>query len=462
MARASQSSPNIGMIAEPSRHELRLASLLVVLATMTGGGGSPNPLPEIILQLSTAILAAAWIWVAAKSQTAIDRRVKLAALLILVLPAIQLVPLPPAMWQSLPGRDLQLAALRLVDAQDSWRPISISPQLSLASLLSLGAPVLAMILASQLSSRERSLVVALVCLLALVSFGLGVLQVISGGNWGHFYQETHRGVITGFHANRNAAADLLLLGVLAAPFLATLGQNETSAIRHGFFVAVLSFGVLLTQSRMGIAILPLAILGSIALRYALAGWAMSIKRFAAWIGMIALTVGATIAGVLLTGPSRLSAAMERFSATNDLRFELWQDGWFAAAKFWPVGSGIGTIQPVLVSVERLENVDRSLPNRVHNDFLEYLVEGGFLAAATLLSVAIIGVKLLITAMNGPTRRRPIALFATFTVVGLAMHSIMDYPLRAMSLATLAGLAFGFLVPKSGQISPVDEQRGEQI
>ena len=436
------------MLADPQRIELRLATALVLVAILLGGGGSPSPLPEMILQMLTAALAFAWLWLKPHALRQIDRSVIAAASLIVSLPMLQLVPLPPALWHNLPGRESQLAALTLIEAQNSWRPLSIAPPLTLAALLALGSPVLALLLASRLSQRERFLLVAVTGMAAALSLVPGVLQVMSGGNLGHFYAQTHRGVVTGFHANRNAAADLLLIGIVAAPILAWFGPPQSRKPIALLLVAILCVGVLLTQSRTGLAIVPLAVLFAAIIHQLLEGGTAHWRKIAKWSAMLVAGFGAAALAALYAGPSRVSDALVRFSACNDLRVELWQDGWFAAGQYWPFGSGIGTIQPVLIAAEQLEIVDPSAPNRVHNDFLEYTVETGFMGPLVAAILVTIGLRMIKKSLGQGSLQRILALFATFALLALAIHSIMDYPLRAMNLATLAGLAFGLLSPSA--------------
>ena len=441
------------MLGDPQRVELRLACVLVVVAFLLGGGGSPTPLPEMVLQMLTAAIAIAWIWLKPHALGKIDGAVIAAAGLVVILPLLQLIPLPPSIWQNLPGREAQLAALTLIEAQDGWRPLSIAPPLTLAALLSLGTPVLALLLTSRLSQRERFVLVAVVGLGAALSLFPGVVQVMSDGNLGHFYAQTHRGVVTGFHANRNASADLLLIGIVASPILARFGPAQSDKPIAFLLVGILSVGVLLTQSRTGLAILPLAILFAAIVLQLVHGGAVAWRSIAKWGAMIVAGFTAIVVVALYAGPSRVANALVRFSARNDLRVELWQDGWFAAGQYGPFGSGIGTIQPVLIAAERLEVVDPSAPNRVHNDFLEYGVEAGVFGPLVATILVVIGVRMARVSLGQGSLQRILVLFATFALLALAIHSIMDYPLRSMSLATLAGLAFGLLSPS------VKRQRG---
>ncbi len=141
---------------------------------------------------------------------------------------LQLVPLPPQIWTALPGRETQRAALQLVDAGTSWQPLSTSPSRTLASLLSLGPPLLVFAMAGAMDARQRRWLIATVAAMALLSALFGALQLAGGPNAVRLYAASNPMVVTGFQANRNAEVDLLLIGLLAlAPLsLALPGKWE--------------------------------------------------------------------------------------------------------------------------------------------------------------------------------------------------------------------------------------------
>ena len=46
---------------------------------------------------------------------------------IVAIPLIQLIPLPPAVWTRLPGRDQMVVALEIAALQPGWAPLSMAP-----------------------------------------------------------------------------------------------------------------------------------------------------------------------------------------------------------------------------------------------------------------------------------------------------------------------------------------------
>jgi O-antigen ligase len=111
---------------------------------------------------------------------------------------------------------------------------------------------------------------------------------------------------------------------------------------------------------------------------------------------------------------------------------------------------VGSFVPVFVAAERLEVVDPSFPNRAHNDFLELALEAG-LPGLVLLAVLTGWLALRWTRRlraADSTAERAELLFAGATLAVFGLHAVVDYPLRSMALAALAGVATGIILASS--------------
>lgn len=430
-----------------------LALVLVALALVVGGGGSPNPVNEIVLELIAAGLSLAWLWSAAARGMSARGMVWPLAIcgLLVALPLSQLVPLPPSVWHVLPGREWEIDALSLIDESTSWRPLSVAPARTFASLLSLGPPLLALLLVASLDLRQRQRILVVVPCVMLAAAALGGLQLAGGGSAFHLYPEAHREWLTGFHANRNAAVDGFLIGGLAlAAFVTGIERNASGKLTalHAWIVVganlVFLAAAILTGSRMGIALIPLALTGQ---WFILAPYLSRLRtRAAAALATLGLCI-ASAGALLLSSNPAITKVSSRFLVSRDFRLELWTDTQFAIGQYWPAGSGMGTFVPVMVAVERLEVVDPTMPNRAHNDYLEFALEGGLPGIAVALAVVAIVVWMALRAWRdrfGP-RRAQIG-FALFSLAVIALHSLVDYPLRSMALACIAAVATGLLAP----------------
>lgn len=452
----------------PSGRQALLAALLVGLGIVLGGGGSPAPVTEMILQCLAALIVAVWILVSPVRFPFFqaDRSAWILAGLILALPIIQLVPLPPVIWQGLPGRELERASLALVGAQDSWRPLSMAPQRTLASLLVLLPAVAVLLMVASLQRGGRALLIAIIAAMALLGLLAGAAQM-AGGSEGPFrFYGPDVGWLLGFQANHNSAADVLLIAMVASTALirdySELRKHARTASRltrpYRLSLAtgtclLFAVGVVLTASRAGIFLLPLALMGVLAIVWP---W-LRFNRRTLVISGLAVTVLLVISGWIIANNAVVERVISRFVFGGEFRPELWRDSLFALQQYFPFGAGIGAFVPVFLAAERLEVVGASFPNRAHNDFLEFGVEAGVFGAMVLAAITAILIRLIVKGWKSPPAgSRAQLVFSITTLALIALHSQVDYPLRSMSLAFIAAACTGLLLPVPGGGEPKGE------
>lgn len=426
-----------------------LAAAMLVVALLCGGGGSPAPRAELIVELAAIVLLCASLWAGAPvaaGRNPVDWPVIAGALCLVAVPALQLVPLPPAIWQALPGRTLEMQALQLVGAEGSWRPLSLLPFRTFASLLSLLPPLAMLLFVSRLTVEERSALLPIVAALGCVSALLGTLQLAAGESATFYvYAQYNAGFLNGFQANRNQEADILLVAILAAA--AAAGRRgdvfRTTTARGALLLVLLllACAVVLTGSRAGIGLLPVAAAGA----YLLLGWGSSGgRRYLLGAAAAVLLLGGL---ALLSDNAVLNHSFKRFGASREARIsDIWPDALFALRAYWPAGAGVGTFIPVFQIGERLEVVSQAVANRAHNDYLEFAIEAG-VAGVAVMALLLVGAAVRVAAIllsGDQPERRGHTLFALFAGVVLALHSLVDYPMRSMSLAVVAGMAVGLL------------------
>lgn len=441
-----------------------LCMILVALSLVLGGGGTSNPQTEMILEFLTALVVIA-LTIAPEWQRGLGTINKVAWLLtalLLLTPIIQLIPLPPAIWQNLPGRAIEVQSLAAAQADHRWMPLSMAPSRTFASLLAMICSVLVVQQVSRLSISGRNWVCATILVIGILSLLLGALQLShTGGAGWSLYDEFSKGYLVGFQANRNAEADVLLISILAFGVLMTArlsdGRHHTTVwIGLSLGTTPLLIGILMTGSRTGIALVAVILL----ILAAMLAPVLRIRaRTIGWLAGVAVGLLA-IAAALIQLPA-VGKIVARFSLNHEARWDLWADTIYSIHRVWPFGSGVGTIVPMLEAAERLDTVDPSRPVRAHNDWLEWTLEGGLPGLIILgLVVLVIGVMLVrsLQAAHSPKRNpgyRAQVIFAGGVLVVIATHSIDDYPLRSMALAALAAVAVGFLLP------PAALQRGQE-
>jgi len=443
--------------------------LFLAIALLLGGGGSPAPIPELLVEWAALTALVVALWLRQPGDVPMPRAAIGVAAALIALPALQLIPLPPALWTALPGREPVVAALALIGEPDRWMPWSVSPPRTLAALLALIPPVAALLLAAHAGPRARTAALVTVFVMAVAAALFGAAQLAAGtGTALRPYGTEHSGYLTGFHANRNAAADMLLIGLLA---LAALFAR--SAARRGVgwrlpiaaAAVLLVAAVLLTGSRAGIALLGL--LGLVA-----GAWLWLSRRrgprpsrslVAIWSAAGVVVLGA--AGWALSASTVATRITARFTSGGEPRPDLWIDTLFAAGQYWPWGSGLGTFVPVFVAAERLEVVDTGYPNRAHSDFLELALEAGLPGLVMLVALTGWLAWRLVRRLRHTTSasERIELVFAGATLALLSAHSVVDYPLRSMSLAVLAGLAVGLILSEgvSSQTGKAALPRGDE-
>jgi O-antigen ligase len=450
-------------VEAPARHRL-IATVFLVIAIILGGGGSANPFMEVLVQLACVLAVLAWLWVPGSNRAVpvpASRLFWLVCALILALPAIQLVPVPRGVWSMFDVQGNRAAALELVGREHSWQPLAQYPARTLASLLSLIPPLFAFFAATSLGPRGRFWLVGVITVMALATTLLGALQLSLGADGPYLYGLSAVGSVAGFQANRNATADLLLMGIVAsaaflapsiaprdlregfAPGLALPADRRAAGVALTGILVLLFFAAVMTRSRTGIALVPLALLAvGLIVRPALAdlGRLRYLPAAAAGAAILAVAYFATLGGNTVLG-----TVASRFAVKDDARIELWRDAWFAVGNAWPFGVGVGGAEPALIAAERLEVLDPLVPNRVHNDYLELALEGGLPAVLSFAAIVLILATLAWWTWRDRPRER------LFTALGVAIlgiaaaHSFVDYPLRSMALACLVGTGAGLLV-----------------
>lgn len=424
---------------EDERRLFFLATVAFGTALALGGAGADFPMLGAVVELVSLLLLYYLLLLLARGKARARWPYAVAAV-ILAVPALQLVPLPPELWKSLPGRDLPLEILRLTGVGTGWKSISLQPEATLTTAFEL-IPGLALFLAAaNLQRRHVRLLALLVAGAATVSVLLGMMQSLSAGSSGNLFDSPHARFGAGLFVNRNHQATLLLMAIplAAAALRSAPGRLQVSTALAAGLVFFLSIGVLITRSRTGLALLPLAVTA-----------AMLISIPVRWtprrlVGMAAALV---LLGGLATQSWVVQTTMRRFADDPEQRTDYWRDSAIAIERYWPVGSGVGTFPQVYKTVESLDVVGRHEVNNAHNDYVELALEtgltGALLIAAFVAFLATACVKLWRLATKG--RELALETAAATGVIIVLLHSVVDYPLRMLSVMASFGLLCGLLI-----------------
>jgi len=405
-------------------HALRLA--LVELAS----------LPLLVLASRRLITTGLWR----------DHRFVLSLLAALVaIPLIQLIPLPPAIWTGLPGRDQMVLALELAGIQTGWSPLSLTPDRTWASALALAPPAAFLLAVLSLSHIQRERLVQFCIAATIAGILLGAAQLASGGSALYLWSWTGPASVAGFFANRNHLASLVLITL---PFAITFGaaslrrrdQRTTALWIGGLFAGLAVVALAAIRSRAGITLFVPVMVFSI-----LAAWTAA-GRGRPGPGLLVL-VGAVGAALTAVAVLALPPILERFDTENQLegRSNRWPLVAETAQTYLPLGSGIGSFDAVYRSVEPLEELDNTFFNQAHNDYLETWLETGWLGIGLILGFFVWYLRRSWTAWKAPpSREGDLQRAASIGIGVLILHSVADYPLRTVTLSVILALCCGLL------------------
>jgi putative inorganic carbon (HCO3(-)) transporter len=425
----------------------RPTATLVYLAAvlLLGGASAAGQTGNLLLQLGGAGLIGWTLWSADRNQ-AIPTGLRRFALALAVLALVQFLPLPPALWTQLPGREAVSAGFAMLEVPLPWLTLSLAPWQSLASL-TWWLPALALFMAMRAEGAPqlRQIAVAVTSVAAL-SVAVGAMQLVAGS--GYFYAITNFGTGPGFFANTNHQGTFLLCAL--ALWAAFMADERVSARRRAalswtggnqaVYAAIgllLIAGVLVSNSLACLALLVPVLVAS-------AGILRPGFKLPVWLTILAivLTVGGLIA-FLLYGPvaNDLTA---KGAVTGISRREFLLTGSRIAADFAPFGSGLGTFQDLYKWYEDPTVVGTIFVNHAHDDLLELLIETGIFGLAALVIFLIWFIPRAWRLWAGD-RERSYALAASVIIAAELLHSLVDYPLRTAAMSSLFAIALVLLV-----------------
>jgi O-antigen ligase len=424
--------------------------LFVVFVVLICGGGTRQGLwSDALVQIvSLPLLAVAAFKLKALPSSQLRLPLFLIGAVVLV-PVLQLVPLPSVLWTNLPGRAEMAEAYKAAGMSLPFLPISLEPLTTLRSVLSL-LPAVAVFLGvfCLRGGTEFRWVLLLIFLVAIVGVGLELMQLVGGVHSPlRFYNITdvHRGV--GLFANSNHQAAFLYAVIPYAAIWAVLPRRDPRARRvfrltfSAILLIVIVIGLPATLSRSGVFLGLVAGLCSIFL-------AASLTSGAERRRIIKVAVAANAVALLLAFQFGFAGIAERISQTSDLRWPLASVTAAAAKDYFPFGSGTGTFAPIYQRYEPLGLLQETYVNRAHNDWLESWLEGGLASAAVVCALVAFYVFLAYRSWRTADPKSRFVAYgrAGSICVGLLLaHSIVDYPLRTTALMVMVAIGCAFML-----------------
>lgn len=420
-----------------------LTLAMIALLWVAGGASRPDVAGQVVVRAGSWIIMVAAILMGPKPEVDGVRPVLLLIIAAILLPLLQLIPLPPALWQSLPGRDILL----IPGEPTPWRPWTMTPGATRNALAALIVPVAMFVILTQADRTAHRMMPTIVLVMITAAMLLGLVQ-FSGVQANSPLLNDSPGVVSSIFANRNHFALLLAIGCLVAPVWAFLDPEALrwrGPLATGLIILFV-LTLLATGSRTGM------LLGGLALGLAviLVGQRLRhrLRRGPRW-RLVAFVVAAI---VLIAGFIALSFAADRADAINrlveleggeDMRSRALPTVLSMIGTYMPFGSGFGGFDSIFRIHEPFALLKPSYFNQAHNDYLGIALDGGIAALAVLAACIVWWIVATIRIRR--SKGDNVALtgkLGSAIILLILVASVTDYPARTptvMAFLVIAGV-----------------------
>ena len=369
-----------------------------------------------------------------------------------VLTIAQLVPLPPALWTALPGREPIELGFSLLGQDLPWLPWSMTPYQTIAAALALLPPIAIVAGIVRLGAYRSTLLSLVLVAVTIAGVILGAVQVATKA--ANLYPFTSPGQAAGFFANANYMGTLLLAAI---PYLAALytavGKGTNRSRKRAFGLraiaasglAVLLLGLALNRSTAALLLsLPVLIASAVLL--------LDLDdRVRGWV--VGGTILAGVAGCLAF--ATLPTLSSREAAVSvETRHEIYARSLDVAESVFPAGAGIGSFPRLYPRFEDPNEVDRTFVNHVHNDYLEALIEGGLPAVALIAVFLLWWARRSVQIWKSATPRN-FTRAATIASAAILAHSAVDFPVRTAAIAAVLAMSVALMAEPRSRQSLID-------
>ncbi len=456
--------------------ELGLATIAVGSVLAFGGVQSTA---FSLVQVAAMLLAALVFWKTGKPELP---RPTLAVLsVVLVIPLLQLVPLPRSVLGLVSPMRLALQEQLLgpLNLALAATPIAVNPHATLLGFFKMASYAMVFVLGHQACKRHSGS-----SLLAYVLVGIGLFEAVYGmvqylTGWHYIFTYAKRygtDAATGTYINRNHYAGLLemvLPFILAGIWFRLPGRDRAARgiWRHlvnspvtarwtarVLLVVVVFLGVVFSKSRMGVAAALVGVMVVMAIALLQVG-----RRSGLAVALLVLALPAVYGTWIGLAP-----VLERFEllgrpgALEQDRLPIWRDT-LALIRDYPVlGTGLGTYR--WASLHYQTQWFEFVFDHAHNDYLEFAADIGIPATVLLfgsLWVLVVNVARRALVLER-TKEKILAAGCAGALAALLTHSLTDFnlqiPANALIFAWIAGTAAalsGMAVDRPLRVPAVD-------
>ena len=433
-----------------SRHVLdyRLGAFLV-LCFVLGGTSQDIVLPKLPIYLCSILLIACSILKLESSSLFWKLKTPFILLLLFVgISSLYLVPLPPSIWSTLPGREFITHGFEVLDMALPWMPMSVAPEATFFSLFDFLPPFAVLFIIGVLASkREVKIAIWSILLFAVFTVIFGTVQLVGISEDLYFYKFTNKSSAVGFFSNANHQASFLLMVLPFSIFgfeQVRRGATDNASMNAILILVVLFIsmlvGILLTGSIAGYFLMVPVILG--VLVFCLPRRTVSKKHIGIFIALFFM---ALLADFLFLGNYLGELIAELNGEGHESRQVMFSTTYGAIKDFFPFGSGLGSFSTVYQLYEEAGN--RTIPH-AHADFLEMALEYGLVGMLLILGFLWWWGKKIVVALNSNHQAMLLAKCSSVSTISVLIHSGMDYPLRTIGLSSFFMLCLCLMVVKS--------------
>ena len=420
-----------------------ILALLAAVVAFTGGASRFDAIQIVPLRSLSALFLVLSLFFLTKESLKAERALVILFACFALIVMLQLVPLPPRMWQSLMGRTGILQLDTALGLEGIWRPLALIPMRSWNVVGSLVVPAAGLLLAIAVRASSLTLL-RIVAGLGVLNALFGLLQIVTGRSSAfYFYEVTNRGRSVGVFANENHAAVFAACSMLVVTLLGLRVRKKRSAVWERVVYPAAFFLILLVALTGGSRAGFVAVIGTILVSMTMLALSprprsglRAEQSAGRWFDQRpSLIVAVPVVLVSLTAAAFL--ALDRTPAFRDilvrdsfedLRWSLWPVIIEMLESHWALGTGFGSFEQVYHIYEPSALLMPSYVNQAHNDWAQFIIEGGVLAGL-LLTALIAWMAKAIGTMVFHRTRKVYAIFWMSIFAIVAAASLVDYPLR---------------------------------
>lgn len=272
----------------------------------------------------------------------------------------------------------------------------------------------------------------------------GALEVLSGLQYSLVFKLPVSHIATGSFVYKNHYANFLLLclsaaiGYMIASLRVRSGSSPRERLRRivRFWLSnkvlfrigtiIMVIALVMSRSRMGNSafFIAMTITATLGLMYFKPRQKSYVVLFISMLVIDILIVSS------LFGLKQVQQRIEQTNLTQESRDEVITDALPLLSQYGIIGTGGGTFYTVYPQVQ--SDSIQHFYDHAHNEYLQFAIEFGVVGAAFIAALVLLCAKSALNAMRH--RRHPLprgTAFATvMAVIGMALHSTVDFPLQA--------------------------------